>query len=116
MVVQASVSGVHLVDAAYWTVHILRSSQVLQRRQTLDVICWPSGSREHTSTLHPSQVGVRDLHIDNDPLIANTDGVRPWRRHSAVAYLCCATALKVLSRFHSFLVRLQALTLTVHHM
>jgi hypothetical protein len=26
---QASISGVHLVDAAYWTVHILRSSQVL---------------------------------------------------------------------------------------
>lgn len=27
--VQASISGVHLVDAAYWTVHIFRSSQVL---------------------------------------------------------------------------------------
>lgn len=46
---QASVHGLTLADAAYWTVHILRSRNV----------------------------AVSELRIRNDPLIANTDGAPP---------------------------------------
>ena len=43
---------------------------------------WLSTAPDHAIDMRPAQVVVQSLHIDNDPLIANTDGVRPCSQQS----------------------------------